>query len=145
MTAELIVQRLRRFLLILAAFICLGTIVELWFTEHFEEPLQLIPFALCIIGFISVLGVLFRPQRRTLLGLRAVMVVVGLGSGLGIFLHVVNNFDFELEIRPNAAAGDVLMDALRGANPLLAPGVLALAATLAIAATYYHPALEKHQ
>jgi hypothetical protein len=34
-----------------------------------------------------------------------------------------------------------LLEALTGAAPLLAPGVLALAGVLAIAATYYHPAL----
>jgi hypothetical protein len=35
------------------------------------------------------------------------------------------------------------VDALMGANPLLAPGILALAGVLAIAATYHHPALRK--
>jgi hypothetical protein len=141
MTPELIVQRLRRFLLMLAAFILVGTIAELWLTEHFEESLQLIPFVLAGFGLLVIGAVLVRPQRLSIWALRIVMTVVASGSLLGMYLHLANNFQFELEIRPNAGAGDVIMETLQGANPLLAPGVLALAAILAIAATYYHPAL----
>lgn len=141
MTNDIIVQRLRRFLLILVACLCLGTMVELWLSEHTGEPLQFTPFVLCSVGFIAVVGVLLRPSRRTITALRAVMVIVALGSLLGIYLHLAGNFEFELDIRPNAVVGDVIMDALMGAAPLLAPGILALAAVLAIAATYYHPAL----
>jgi hypothetical protein len=46
-----------------------------------------------------------------------------------------------LEMRPSAVWSDVWFEALRGAAPLLAPGILALAAIIAIAATYEHPAL----
>ncbi|MBL8156945.1 MAG: hypothetical protein JNM70_22415, partial [Anaerolineae bacterium] len=62
-------------------------------------------------------------------------------SGLGLGLHLLGNTQFEQEIRPSAAAVDVLLEALKGANPLLAPGILALAGLLAIAATTYHPML----
>ena len=69
------------------------------------------------------------------------MAIVFVGSLFGIYEHVEHNLAFALGIRPNAVASEVLMDALRGANPLLAPGILALAAVLALSATYYHPAL----
>ena len=39
----------------------------------------------------------------------------------------------------------MLLKALTGAAPLLAPGILALAGVLAIAATAYHPALQRAQ
>ncbi len=143
MTAEVIVTRLRRFLLILVAFVCAGTIVELLLTEHVEHPLQLIPFGLCVLALLAVGAVWFRPQRGTIMTLRGVMVVVAAGSVLGMYLHLANNLDFELEIRPNANGSEVIMDALMGVNPLLAPGILVLVAVLAIAATYYHPALER--
>lgn len=143
MTADVIVAHLRRFLLALVAFICAGTVVELWLTEHFEEQLQLIPFILCAAALVAVGAVWFRPTRQTIIALRVIMAIVMVGSLLGTVLHLANNFDFELEIRPNATAGEVVLDALMGANPLLAPGVLALAAVLAIAATYYHPALQR--
>ncbi len=53
----------------------------------------------------------------------------------------MRNLSFEQEVRPNAEMGDMVMNALKGASPLLAPGALVFAGLLAIAATYYHPAL----
>jgi len=141
MSSARIEQWLRRFLLATTAFILLGTMVELWLSEHTGESQQLIPFVLCISGLIALAALWFRPNRNTIIALRVVMVIVGLGSLLGIYFHLQGNFAFELEIRPNASAGDVIMQALMGVNPLFAPGILALAAALAIAATYYHPAL----
>ena len=144
MSSALIEQQLRRFLLATTAFILLGTIVELWLSEHTGEPQQLIPFGLCISGLIALAALWFRPTRNTIIALRVVMVIVGLGSLLGIYFHLQGNFAFELEIRPNATVRDVIMQALMGVNPLLATGILALTSVLATAATYYHPAMGNH-
>jgi hypothetical protein len=134
-------QRLRTFLLWLAGSMCVGTIIELFLAKHYEDPLQLIPFALCGVGLIAVVAALRRPQRVRLLALRGVMSLLLLGSLLGVYEHLVNNFAFELDMRPSAVWSDVWFQALRGAAPLLAPGILAVAAVVAIAATYAHPAL----
>jgi hypothetical protein len=106
-----------------------------------EVPMQLVPFVLSGLGLATVVLTVLRPQKNTLIALRAVMGLVAVGSVFGVYQHILNNVAFELEIRPNDTLNEVLFDALRGANPLLAPGILALAAILAIAATYYHPAL----
>lgn len=140
MNSSTILQRLRLFLLVLAGLTCIGTVIELWLTEHLEGTVQLIPFALSGIGLCAILVVLIRPQRGSLLFLRGIMLLMILGSLFGIYEHLEHNLEFELEIRPNAVASDVFMEALSGANPLLAPGILGMAGTLAIAATYYHPA-----
>lgn len=142
MPAELLLQRLRRFLLGLAIFICMGTIVELWLSDHDQQTLQYIPFVLSTLGLLVSGVVLFRPNRNTIRALRMVMPLVALGSLAGIGLHLRGNFAFEMDIRPNATASEVLMDALKGAAPLLAPGIMALAAALALAATTYHPVLQ---
>jgi hypothetical protein len=136
-------QRLRTFLLWLAGSMCVGTIVELFLAKHYEDPIQLLPFGLCGVGLIAVLATLRRPQRTQLLALRGVMSLLLLGSLLGVYEHLVNNFAFELEMRPSAVWSDVWFQALRGAAPLLAPGILAVAAVVAIAATYAHPALAR--
>src|SRR5687768_2969676 len=99
MSSTAVEERLRRFLLIVVAFIYLGTLVELVLEEHFKELNQLIPFVLCGIGILAVLAVLFRPQRNTILVMRVIMVVAALGSLLGIYLHLTGNFAFELEMR----------------------------------------------
>lgn len=141
MNPRTIVQQYRSFLLIVSGGIFAATVVELWLTEHVESAVQIVPFALCGLGICAVIAVFTAPRRRTLFALRAVMGMVALGSLFGIYEHVEHNVAFELEIRPNATVGEVFGEALRGGSPMLAPGILALAAVLATAATYYHPAL----
>ncbi len=141
MSATVVVNRLQRLLLILAACLCVGTIIELRLRDHIKEPPQLIPFGLCVVGLVAILAVLIRPGRNTIRTLRVLMACLVIGSLLGVYFHLQNNFELELEMRPGASPGDVVMQALTGASPLLAPGILALAAVLAMAGTYYHPVL----
>lgn len=136
-----VLSRLRQFLLVVSALLLFGTLAELWLINHMEDPVQLIPFALCGLGLAVVIAALLSPRRAVLLVLRASMGLVALGSLLGVYLHLESNLGFHRELHPNASTGDLLMGTLGGANPLLAPGILALTAALAIAATYYHPAL----
>ncbi len=143
MLDAVVLLRLRRFLLITSALLFAGTLGELWLINHTEGPVQFIPFVLCGLGLLVLLVVRLRPRRATMLGLRAVMALVMLGSLFGVYLHIESNLAFLREITPNAPTREAVFGALGGANPLLAPGILALAAMLALAATYYHPALRK--
>src|SRR6267378_7427779 len=126
--------RLRRFLLVFSVLLFGGTVVELLLVKHWGDVVQLIPFALCGLGSIAALLVLLRPRRATLLGLRVCMGVVVCGSLFGIYEHLSNNIAFQREIKPSAPTADVLVSAVAGGNPLLAPGTLAAAAVLALAA-----------
>ena len=143
MNDGVVLNRLRRFLLILAAFMSLGTLVELALTQHWEDAIQILPFVLCGLSFLVIMAMLLRPQRRTVLWLRWIMAITFVGSLFGVFEHIEHNIAFALEIRPSAVTSDVFLMALGGANPLLAPGILAFTALLALAATYYHPVLSK--
>jgi hypothetical protein len=138
MTASVVLARLRRFLLLLAVFLFCGTLVELWLVNHTEDLVQWLPFVLCGVGVVVILLVLLRPGRLSLLGLRAWMLVVIVGSLFGVYEHLTNNIAFEREIAPAAPLMRILREALSGANPLLAPATLAVAALLALAATYQH-------
>lgn len=133
-----ILRRLRRLLLGFASLLFVGTLAELWLTDHMEDFVQLIPFALCGAGLLAVFLVLVRPRRATVRGLRACMFFVVLGSLFGVYQHVWNNIAFQREIDPGASGAAVVRAALGGANPLLAPGILAMAAMLALAATYHY-------
>lgn len=135
MSDSQILGRLRRFLLQVVVGLCALTLVELWLEEHIED-LQLVPFVLCSLTLVTTLLYFRRPGRRTLVALRASLVLLAAGSLLGIWLHVSGNLAFALEIRPNAAIGDVWYEALSGGSPLLAPGILALTAMLAGASTW---------
>ena len=143
MNDAVVLNQLRRFLLMLAAFMAVGTMVELILAKHWGDAIQFLPFVLCGLSFLVIVSVLLRPQRRTVLWLRWVMAITFVGSLFGVFEHIENNIAFALELRPNAAVSDVFLGALGGANPLLAPGILAFTSVLALAATYYHPVLNK--
>jgi len=136
-----ILSRLRRFLLVFPVLLFGGAVTELYLVNHFKQTLQIIPFGLAALGTVAALAALVRPRRATLRLLQASMTLVILGTLLGIFLHVKGNYDFQREIDPEAPAADLWRGAIRGDNPLLAPGVLSVAAILALAATYRHPTL----
>ena len=141
MSADIIVARMRRFLLILAGIVYAMTPVELIFSKHTDSLEKLIPFALCAVGFVAVLVVQRQATRATLLSLRIVMVIIALGALFGGYEHWAGNVEYALETHAGAQLSDVLLNVLQGASPLLAPGILGLAAVLGIAATYAHPAL----
>ena len=88
MRPEVILARLRRFLLALSVLLLAGAVVELWLVEHPEDPLQLLPFVLCGLGAAAAIVALLRPKRAALWALRIVMLLVAAGSILGIYLHV---------------------------------------------------------
>lgn len=141
MNAATFERQMRRFLLIIVECLCVGTVVELWLEKHIKETNQLIPFVLCAVGFVCVLAVQIRPNPTTIGVLRIVMIAVILGSLLGGGLHLATNYEFQVEMRPNQSTIDSFFAAFMGTAPVLAPGMLGLAGVLALAATYYHPAL----
>ena len=141
MTTQVIEQRLRLLLLSLAGLMCVGTMVELWLAGHTKEIIQLLPFILCGLGLAAIVAVWRRPGWATIWALRITMSVAALGSLLGVYEHVSSNLEVVWEVKSNLTTAAALWEAVRGAAPLLAPGILALIALMAIAATYYHPAL----
>jgi hypothetical protein len=145
MSTQTVEQRLRLFLLGLAAFLCAGTIVELVLQEHYTEPLQFVPLLFCAVGFVLILLVILRPSRATITILRVVMALGVLASLVGVYEHMEQNMGFVLDITPNAPMFDAFMEALRGAAPLLAPGILAIIGALAWMGTYAHPAVFKRK
>jgi len=134
-------QRLRRFLLGVTVAIFIGAIFELVLVDHTEETLQWLPFVFSGIGLLAVGEVCFSPRRFTLMALRWVMISIAIGSLYGVYLHFSGNLAFTREINPSFTFWDSIWPAMKGASPLLAPGVYFLAAVLAIAATYKHPSL----
>lgn len=134
-------QRLRRFLLAVTAAIFLGSVFELILVDHTEETLQWIPFILSGIGFVMIASVWISPSRATLRALRGVMILIALGSLYGIYLHFSGNLAFTREINPSFSLGESIWPAMKGASPLIAPGILFLAGALGLAATWRHPSL----
>ena len=131
-----VLQQLRRFLLLLAIALFAGALAELWLVGHTEDLLQLIPFVLAIGAIVVSLLVFLWRSPGTIQVMRVWMAVVMLGTLLGVYLHIEGNVAFEREVDPQATTSRLIWQGLGGGNPLLAPGVLAIAALLAVAATY---------
>lgn len=134
-TAE-VLRRLRRFLLLLTVSLFAGALVELWLVGHTEDVIQLVPFVLSVVGIVVCLLVFFWPSAGTIQVMRIWMAVVVLGTLLGVYLHIEGNVAFEREVDPQATTSKLILQGLGGGNPLLAPGILAMAALIAAAATY---------
>jgi hypothetical protein len=128
--------RLRTFLRALVAALFAGTIVELILAGHTESLMQWVPFVLCGLGLLTLAADWLWSTRGTAFTLRAVMAAVACGSLLGVSQHFLGNRDFARETNPQAGAGTILRRSVTGADPLLAPGILAVAAAIAIASTF---------
>src|SRR3954453_19043110 len=128
--------RLTNLLYGLAAVMFGGTIIELLAAKHYQEPMQLIPFALCVAGLVAGLLAWKRPRPATVQGMRGLMVVTAAATLLGIWKHIEGNIGFIHEMHPTTSGWPLIYGALTGRAPLLASGVLAAAAISAIAATF---------
>jgi len=136
LNAAEVLRRLRRFLLLLALMLFAGAVVELWLVGHTENWLQWIPFMLSALGSACVLIVFFNSTPATVRWLRLCMAVIILGTLLGVYEHISGNVRLEREVNPSATTSRLLWRGVTGGNPLLAPGVLTIAAVLAGSATY---------
>ena len=136
MSAQDRLSRLTGFLYGLAIVMFAGTILELIAAKHFQEPMQLVPFALCVAGIGAVSLAWRRPDRGIILSLRALMLVTAAGTLLGIWKHVEGNMGFIQEMHPDTTGWALISGALTGRAPLLASGVLATSAVIATAATF---------
>ncbi len=132
----MIEPRLRAVLLGIAAAGFAGMIAELLLMEHWGLPWQITPFTLSAAAILSIGLFALRPAALTVVLLRLVMSAVIAGAALGMYQHVAGNAAFEREIHLAAPTGEILWSALRGVAPALAPGGLAMAALVAIAATW---------
>lgn len=120
--------QLRRALRLAAAAIFVATPIELALQSHFGG-IQTLATVACALGLVAVV---VHERRRVARILAGVAAAIG---ALGVFEHFEHNFDFAREIRPNSTVGEAFVEAITGASPALAPGILCLGAALIWAAT----------
>ena len=142
MNSELVLARLRQFLLIISAGVFVMTVTELFFLSHWSETIQFLPFVLSGLGLVTLSLAYFRPSRRNITLLRWSMIVIAACSLIGVYEHMANNLGFQMEIQPNATSWELILATLEGANPVLAPGILMLGAVIGLAAVYQHSRFE---
>lgn len=104
----------RRLAFYLLLFATLGTGIELIFLEHFEDPWQWAPIALLGVGLVLGAAVVLRPSRPTVRALQLLMISYVLSAGVGLYLHLKANVEFELELRPTMANTELIIETLKG-------------------------------
>src|SRR5215218_1681567 len=89
-----------------------------------------------VTGLALRLGGSVTLAQATAQGSRSLMLVTAAATLLGIWKHIEGNIGFIHEMHPATSGWPLIQGALTGRVPLLASGVLAAAATTAIAATF---------
>ena len=138
MNPENTLRRMRQLLIVISAAVFVMTVAELIFLAHWSETIQFLPFALSGWGLGVLALAYFRPTPATIRILRWSMVIIGIGSLIGVYEHMENNLGFQQEIQPNSTVQEMILATLEGANPILAPGILALGAAIGWMAAYQH-------
>mgnify|MGYP000959772493 CR=1 FL=1 len=132
MNTRLVLKRVRIVLTGLAAMLFAGTIAELIALKHYDELAQKLPFLLCAIGLVA-LALSWRDlASKWVAGIWITMGATVAGSLFGLWEHLDGNAEFYKEIHPHATTRELLNQAVTGRNPMMAPGILAVAAVLTL-------------
>jgi hypothetical protein len=142
-SSEAILAVVRRALVLILVLAMVGILVELLLIEHFEDAWQLLPLILLGLGLGALAWHALAPSDasarvwRTLMGL---FIVAGF---VGFYMHYSGNAEFELEQNPNAARWVLFREAMMGATPALAPGVMIQIGLIGL--VYAFVARERHR
>ena len=132
-------QRLRSALWGVALAVYLGSAVELGLAEHVEGWRQWIALVAVGLGLAASAWAWRRPGPGVLAAVRWVSLAVLAVGVLGVGFHLWGNLTFSLDVAPQETTLERVWDTLTGGNPAFAPGMLAVAAALSLAATWSHP------
>lgn len=123
-SSDTVLAIVRRVILVILLLAMGGIVVELLLLEHFEDVWQLIPLVLLLLG-LAVLGWHARAaSASSSRALRTLMTLCVLSGLLGVFLHYRGNEEFEREQNSRATRWSLFREAIMGATPALAPGVM---------------------
>ena len=120
---------LNQIIIVAFVFMMIGTAMELYLLEHYEDVLQLIPLICIGASLLAIIVLSIRKTRIIMLVFKLILGLTALSGFYGIFLHLRANYEFELEMKPTSKGWDLFLESLSGALPTLAPGsmiVLAL-------------------
>lgn len=131
---------LRRGILAVLVFGCVGLLGELTLQEHYEELTQLPPLVLLVLTLVTVVWHWTSASRASLKALQVIALLLIVGGVVGMFLHSGANYDYERELEPDLAGLPFWLGVLRGEAPSLAPGTLIQFGLLGLLYAYRFPA-----
>lgn len=123
-------EKVRKLIILAILFMALGTGLELYLLDHYEDTLQLIPILSILLALLAFALLLFSRSKKTEMAYKVVLVINSLSGLVGTFLHLRANYEFESEMKPTADSWSVFVESLSGALPALAPGNMILFALI---------------
>jgi hypothetical protein len=138
---------IRRGMLAVLVFGCVGLIADLVLLEHYAELTQLPPLVLCVLGIIAVIAHWIGNGAKSVRALQVVGLLMVLSGALGMYFHGEENLEHatrDAEEYGEAASGSAFwMSVVKGDAPALAPGTMIQFGLLALLYAYRHPALKR--
>ncbi len=139
MTPKPVVEVWRRLALGVLLLGLVGTGTELLLLGHYEDRLQWAPILMLVAGVLSATAVAVRPTARLVNLLRAIMALYLPVAGVGLYLHINSNVEFELEMRSSLDGFELMRESLTGAIPALAPGAMLQLGLIGLLVCFRHP------
>jgi hypothetical protein len=132
----------RRILLGILLLGVIGLSAELLLLQHTEDLTQWIPLVLNDAAVVMCAAVVFKPSSATIRLFQLVMLLMIVSGGVGIYLHLQANMEFQLEMDATLRGWALLKKSvLAKAPPALAPGAMMQLGLIGLAYTFKHPAL----
>lgn len=133
--------RLRATLLWLHAGGAGGALAELLLMGHYDGRLQFVPLGLLGADLLVLGWWILARSRAALRAFQGIMLAFVAGGLAGLWFHYRGNVEFALEVNPDLSGMPLLVEALTGGAPALAPGTMLFLAAIGFAFTVRHPVL----
>lgn len=130
---------LRRGILAVLVFGCVGLLGELFLLEHYTEINQLPPLVLVSLTLVTVLWHWLAGSHGSLRALQVLSLLLIVAGVVGVYLHFGSNYEFERELEPEMTGMPFWTEVIRGATPMLAPGTLIQFGLLGLLYAYRYP------
>ena len=122
--------RLKKVLVLALLFMMIGSLLELYLLDHYEDSWQLIPILSVGTTLVTLLILFFKKTTKVVNLFKAVLILTALSGVYGVYLHLQSNFEFEQDMKPTATNFELITDSLSGALPTLAPMSLVVLACI---------------
>jgi hypothetical protein len=147
MTTADVLPLIRRGVLAVLVFGCVGLIGELVLLEHYGELTQLPPLVLCTAMTLAVVAHWIGGGAKSVRALQVVALLMVLAGAMGVYFHSADNLDNakrDAEEFSEPTSGSAFwMTVVKGEAPTLAPGTLIQFGLLALLYAYRHPSLKR--
>jgi hypothetical protein len=135
-------EGLRRFVFGVFMLGLVGMEVELVLLEHTDGAWQWTPIVMIALAIAVASWHALTHNKRSVRAQQWLMLLFVACGLAGIALHLKGNLEFELELHAGEGGWLLLREALMGATPTLAPGVMLQLGLLGLAWSFRHPALD---